>query len=185
MYCMNLYLTISDSLTLFSVFSMCSSQRPMASGQSTRSWLRGWPLTWRAMSRPQSGMSLRLVLPFLFLLLIGPLDLFILIMNHFYKLTEESNSLCKFTIQHHVWLSVFGCWSWLDRYILEHTELSLSLLVTVLLVLLWSDCQIHGPTFSWLWQGKGKITCSTLAPSNLPFQKKMYSWFNTVPFAFV
>lgn len=45
----------------FSLCSMCSSLRPTASGPFMRSWLRGWPLTWRAMSRQRSGMSSRFV----------------------------------------------------------------------------------------------------------------------------
>lgn len=41
--------------------STCSSQKHTASGPFTRSWLRGWPLTWRATSTRRSEMSWRFV----------------------------------------------------------------------------------------------------------------------------
>lgn len=47
--------------SLLPVCSMCSSQRPMASGPFMRSLLKGWRLTWRAMNIQRSGMSWRFV----------------------------------------------------------------------------------------------------------------------------
>ena len=56
-----------SSASFFSFLcSMCSSPRPTASGPFMKSWLKGWPLTWRAMSILLSGMSWRFV-PFLLL----------------------------------------------------------------------------------------------------------------------
>lgn len=56
--CLKFYLSL---FFLSFASSMCLRQRPTASGPFTKSWPKAWPLTLKAMSTRQWGMSWRLV----------------------------------------------------------------------------------------------------------------------------
>lgn len=143
-------------LDLFFYFpSLCLNQKLMASGQFTKSWPREWPLTWRAMSRPLSGMFSRSVLtysPSIIIQIIIRKSEFI----SYFSLTSLGEKKLK-SVQCNFYL-------WVNKSKIEYF-----CLVLVLVVLFWAHCQVHGPAFGWLWQGKGKVFLFVFATSGSLF----------------
>lgn len=104
---------------------MCSSQRPTASGRFTKSWQRGWPLTWRAMSRQLSGMSSRFVFrliptfQFIYSKMENCIFKWVIIETIVYASTALEKVNQSKTLRQNLVPPLFSCWSLWNSQILE------------------------------------------------------------------